>query len=215
MLEKFSLFCNLPQEHLAGLESIAKEISAQKGSILFSPGDVAQGFYAVLSGAIRVFRGSAKGKEITLVIAGEGNTFAEASVFLDKYHCYAEALKDSVVFLIPKDAFVKYLQSNSQFAIAWIRILSLEVIHLRQRIEEITLNSPRIRIVSYLLLLADLQKNTSVILPAHRKSIANLLDMTHETFYRASKELENEGLVRFDEQRVEVINRTKLEEMVE
>jgi CRP-like cAMP-binding protein len=104
---------------------------------------------------------------------------------------------------------------NSQFAIAWTRILSLEVIHLRQRIEEITLNSPRIRIVSYLLLLADLQKNTSVILPAHRKSIANLLDMTHETFYRASKELENEGLVRFDEQRVEVINPTKLEEMVE
>lgn len=215
MLENFSLFCNLPQEHLASLESISKEISVQKGSILFSPGDAAQGFYAVLTGTIRVFRGSAKGKEITLEIAGEGSTFAEASVFLDRYHCYAEALKDSTVFLIPKDAFLKYMQSNPPFATAWIRILSLEVIHLRQRIEEITLNSPRIRIVSYLLLLADLQKSTSIILPAHRKSIANLLDMTHETFYRASKELENEGLVRFDEQRVDIVNRSKMDDLVE
>jgi len=215
MLEKFPLFSGLPQEHFAGLEAIAREIPAQKGSILFAPGNTTQGFYGVLTGAIRVFRGSAKGKEITLEIVGESSTFAEASVFLDRYHCYAEALKDSSVVLIPKDAFLGYMQSNLQFATAWIRILSLEVIHLRQRIEEITLNSPRIRIVSYLLLLADMQKSTSIILPAHRKSIANLLDMTHETFYRASKELENEGLVRFDEQRVEIVSRSKLEELIE
>ena len=215
MLEKFPLFATLPQEHLASLEAIAKEIPAKKGSILFSPGDVTQGFYAVLNGSIRVYRGSAKGKEITLEIVGAGSTFAEASLFTESYHCYAEVLKDSTVFLIRRDAFMEMIQTNIQFAATWIHILSLEVIHLRQRIEELTLKPPKNRIVSYILLLAELQNSTSIILPAHRKSIATLLDMTHETFYRASKELENDGMVRFEEQRVEIVNRSKMEELVE
>ncbi len=140
---------------------------------------------------------------------------AEASVFSESYHCYAEVLKDSTVVLLEKDAFLAYIQGNLQFAAAWMHALSLEVIHLRQRIEELTLKSPKNRIVSYLLLLADMQNSTVISLPTHRKSIATLLDMTHETFYRASKELENEGLVRFDEQRVEIVERAKLEDLVE
>jgi hypothetical protein len=59
-----------------------------------------------------------------------------------------------------------------------------------------------------------MQKSLSIDLPAHRKSIATLLDMTHETFYRASRELENEGLVHFAEQRVTIVNRSKMEELV-
>lgn len=215
MLEKLPLFSSLPQEHLAGLEAIAREIPAKKGSFLFSPGDATKGFYAVLNGSIRVFRDSAKGKEITLEIVGAGSTLAEASLFTAKYHCYAEVLKDSTVFLIPKDAFLQMIQTNIQFAATWIHILSLEVMRLRQRIEEITLKSPKTRIVSYILLLGEMQNSTSIVLPAHRKSIATLLDMTHETFYRASKELENEGLVHFEEQRVKIVNRAKMEELVE
>lgn len=114
MLEKFPLFSSLPQEHLASLEAIAKEIPARKGSILFAPGDATQGFYAVLNGSIRVYRGSAKGKEITLEIVGAGSTFAEASLFTDTYHCYAEVLKDSTVFLIRKDAFPRDLLPGIQ-----------------------------------------------------------------------------------------------------
>ena len=215
MLEKFPLFSGLAKEHLADLEAIAREIPVKKGSILFSPGDAVLGFYAVLNGSIRVFRGSAKGKEITLEIVGAGSTFAEASLFTDRYHCYAEVLKDSTVFLIRKEAFLEMIQTNIQFASTWIHILSLEVIRLRQRIEELTLKSPKIRIVSYILLLVEMQNSTSIVLPAHRKSIATLLDMTHETFYRASKELENDGLVHFTEQRVEIVNRAKMERLME
>ncbi|MBI5594070.1 MAG: Crp/Fnr family transcriptional regulator [Deltaproteobacteria bacterium] len=214
MLEKFPLFFDLPGEHLARLESISREISVKKGSVFFSPGDATQGFFALLDGAVRLYRVSPKGKEITLEIAGAGSTFAEASLFSDVYHCCAEALKDSTVHLIRKDAFLELIQRDLRFAAAWIHILSLEVIHHRQRIEELSLKSPRARIVSYILLLAEMQNSASVTLPVHRKSIATLLGMTHETFYRTAKELENEGLVRFDGQKIEIVNRHLLEELV-
>lgn len=215
MLEKFPIFANLSREHLAQVEAIARQIFAKKGSILFAPGDATQGFYAVLNGAVRVYRVSPKGKEITLEIAGAVSTFAEASLFSDIYHCYAEALRDSTVYLIRKNAFLDMIRRDLEFAAGWIHILSFEVIHLRERIEELSLKSPRARIASYVVLLSDMQNAPTVTLPVHRKSIATLLGMTHETFYRTAKELENEGMVRFDGQRVEIVNRPLLEELVE
>jgi CRP/FNR family transcriptional regulator len=164
---------------------------------------------------VRIYRVSSKGKEITLEIAGTGNTFAEASLFSDVYHCYAEALKDSTVYLVQKDAFFEMIQKDIRFAAAWIHILSTEIIHLRQRIEELSLKSPRERIVSYILLLSEIQNTSSIKLPVHRKSIATLLGMTHETFYRTANSLENEGMVRFDGQKVEIVNRLLLEEVIE
>ena len=214
MLEQLPFFAGLSGEHLAHLEAISREITVSKGSVLFSTGDAAQGFYAVLYGAVRVYRISPDGKEITLEIASDGGTFAEASLFSDVYHCWAEALKNSRVCLIPKDAFLDVIRSDIQFAAAWIHVLSLEVIRLRQRIEELTLKSPKARIVGYVLLLAEMQSTASVTLPVHRKSIATLLGMTHETFYRMAKELENDGLVRFDGQSVEIVNCSLLEQLM-
>ena len=83
------------------------------------------------------------------------------------------------------------------------------------RIEEISIKSPRARITSYVLLLSEMQNTTNVILPIHRKSIATLLGMTHETFYRTAKELETEGLLRFEGERIEIVNRSLLEELIE
>jgi len=215
MLKLFPLFKDLSEDHLTRLEGVSRQIFVKKGSMLFAPGDPTQGFFAIHNGAVRIYRVSSEGKEIILEIAGALNTFAEASLFSDVYHCYAEALKDSTLYLIQKDAFLEMLQKDIRFNATWVHILSLEIIHLRQRIEELSLKSPRARIASYLLLLSEIQNNLSIKLPAHRKSIATLLGMTHETFYRTAKSLEDDGLVLFDRQRVEIVNRLLLEAMIE
>jgi CRP/FNR family transcriptional regulator len=108
MLEQLPIFASLPEEHLARVEAISRQIFAEKGSILFSPGDATQGFYGVLDGAVRVFRVSPKGKEISLELVGTGSIVAGASLFSDIYHCYAEALKDSTVCLVRKEPFFEW-----------------------------------------------------------------------------------------------------------
>ncbi|MFZ0931084.1 MAG: Crp/Fnr family transcriptional regulator [Syntrophobacteraceae bacterium] len=215
MLGQFRCFSSLTEEYLGRLQAFSRPISVQKGTILFAPGDESRGFYAVSSGAVRLYRVSPAGKEITLAIADAGNTFAEASIFSDIYHCYAEALKDSTLSLIKKTDFLEMLRSDALFACAWIKFLSLEVINLRQRIEELSIKTPKARIISYILLLSEIQRSDFVTLPGHRKSIATLLGMTHETFYRTAKELEMERLVRFEGQKIEIVNRTMLEKFVD
>lgn len=215
MLEGLPMFSDLSGELFSSLKSISKEILVKKGTILFSPGDVAHGFFAVLKGAVRVYRVSSKGKEISLEIACAGHTFAEASLFSDVYRCCAQALKESTICMIQKDAFLELIRNDPQFATDWLHFLSFKVIHLHQRIEELSLKPPRARIASYILFLAEVQNSQSVALPAHRKSIATLLGMTHETFYRTAKELENEDMVRFDGPKIEIVNRSLLEGLLE
>ncbi|MDR3557055.1 MAG: Crp/Fnr family transcriptional regulator [Syntrophobacteraceae bacterium] len=212
MFEQFRCFSNLTAEHFDQLRAISEPVSVQKGTIVFAPGDESRGFYAVSSGAVRLYRVSPGGREITLAIADGGNTLAEASIFSGKYHCYAQTLKDSTLWRINKDGFLEILRKDARFACAWIRFLSLEVIDLRQRMEELSIKTPKARIISYILLLSEIQNHDSVTLPAHRKSIATLLGMTHETFYRTARELEIEGMVRFDGQRIEIMSRTLLEQ---
>ncbi len=215
MLKEFPIFSELPDEHLTELQKIARQILLKRGESLFAPGDAAQGFYAVYDGSVRIYRVSPKGKEITLEIAGPKRTFAEASLFSEAYHCFAKALKDSKLYLIRKVEFLDMVNRDVRFAAEWIRVLSWEVIHLRRRIAELSLKSPKARIASYIVLLAEMQNTSSITLPVHRKEIATLLGMTHETFYRTAKELENEGMVQFEGQQIEIQNLSLLEEFME
>ena len=215
MLAGFQIFANLSREHLKKLEEITQEISLAKGAELFAPGDPSRGFYVVRDGTIRVYGMSPQGKEITQEIAGSIGAFAVASVFSDTYHCFAEALKDSRLYLIKKKEFLDLVTADREFAVAWMRMLSLLVINLRRRLVDLTLKSPKARIAGYLLLLAEMQGSQSVALPVPRKELATFLGMTHQTFYRTTKELTNDDLVRFTGQSVDLLDQDRLAEMTE
>jgi CRP-like cAMP-binding protein len=215
MLAGIPIFAKLSSEYLKALEEITQEISLAKGALLFAPGDQCRGFYVVRDGAIRVYGRSPQGKEITQEIAGQGSAVALASPFAGTYHCFAEALKDSRLYLIKRQEFLDLVTGDKRFAIEWMRLLSLMVINLRRRLIDLTLTTPKARIASYLLLLAEMQDSQSITLPVPRKDLANFLGMTHETFYRTAKELANDGLVRFTGQSVDILNQVRLMEMTE
>jgi CRP-like cAMP-binding protein len=215
MLTGFQTFANLSREHLKKLEEITQKIFLAKGLELFAPGDRSRGFYVVRNGTIRVYGMSPQGKEITQEIAGSADAFAVASLFSDTYHCFAEALKDSQLYLVKKKEFLDLVTADREFAVAWMRMLSLMVINLRRRLVDLTLKSPKARIAGYLLLLAAMQDSRSVALPVPRKELATFLGMTHETFYRTTKEMANAGLVRFTGQSVDILDYDLLTEMTE
>jgi CRP-like cAMP-binding protein len=209
------IFTQLSPEHRRKLEQIAVEVTLKKGREIFAPGDPSRGFYVVREGTVRVYGMSPQGKEITQEIADQGSAFALASPFSGTYHCFAEALTDSRLYLIKQKEFLDLVTDDIRFATEWMRLLSQMVIQLRRRLVDLTLRSPKVRIASYLLLLSDMQNSQSIILPVPRKELAAFLGMTHETFYRAAKELSTEGLVRFTGQKVDILDRDLLAEMTE
>ena len=134
-----SSFLQLSREHRRKLERIAVPVALPKGRQLFAPGDPSRGFYVVQEGAVRVYGMSPQGKEITQEIAGQGSAFALASPFSGTYHCFAQALTDSRLYLIKKAEFLDLVSGNLGFATEWMRMLSRMVIQLRRRVVDLTL----------------------------------------------------------------------------
>jgi CRP-like cAMP-binding protein len=209
-----AIFIQLSPEHRRKLEQIAVKVSLNKGKQLFAPGDLSRGFYVVHEGTVRVYGMSLQGKEITQEIASQGSAFALASPFSDTYHCFAEALTDSWLYLVKKEEFLDLVTGDIKFATEWMRLLSQMVIQLRRRLVDLTLRPPKARIASYLLLLSEMQNSQTISLPVPRKELASFLGMTHETFYRIAKELADDGLVRFTRS-IEIMDQARLAELAE
>ncbi len=168
------MFANFSRDHLKKLEEITQEISLAKGAELFAPGDPSRGFYVVREGTIRVYGMSPLGKEITQEIAGSADAFAVASLFSDTYHCFAEALKDSQLYLVKKQEFLDLVTTDREFAVAWMRMLSLMVINLRRRLVDLTLKSPKAKIAGYILLMAEMQNSRSIVLPVPAQRVGDV-----------------------------------------
>ena len=78
-LKQSLLFSGLSESDLHALATIAVRRVFSKGESLFSEGDVATGFYLLVSGHIKLCRVSSDGREKVLHFVRPGETFAEAA----------------------------------------------------------------------------------------------------------------------------------------
>ncbi len=106
LLKRNPLFSGLDEAGLDKVKGITTLHFYKKGSILFSQGDGAHGFYLVTEGKIKIYRLSPNGQEYVMRLVGPGETIAEAAVFSGKtYPASAEALEDSRLYYLNKSDF--------------------------------------------------------------------------------------------------------------
>lgn len=78
---------------------------------LFRRNEVAFALFAVEVGRIRLVRYLANSTEVCLHVARVGESFAEAALFSEVYHCNAIADRPSRVAVYPKEAILQLMQS--------------------------------------------------------------------------------------------------------
>jgi CRP-like cAMP-binding protein len=123
-----------------------------------------------------------------------GETFAEASLFSETYHCDAVASLPSVVHLLPKPAVLKVLSSEPDIAQAFMATLARQVMTLRTRLENRNLRTARERVLHHLGLQAS-GMDRVVRVNGNLKAMAAELGLTHESLYRTLATLETEGVI--------------------
>jgi CRP/FNR family transcriptional regulator len=215
LLKGIPLFAGLADDDLAALQQISRVRDCQRGELLFSDGERADGFFVVLDGKVKVYKLSAEGKERILHIVHPGGTFAEAAIFGNGlYPAYAEPLVNCRLLYIPKTGFLDLLASNSRVAINMIAGLSRFLRQFAQQIEELTFKDVPARLARYLLDLGKGRPGT-VELPISKSQLASNLGTVSETFSRTLRKLIDDDLVRVQGKRVEIIDVERLEELAE
>lgn len=166
-----------------------------KGEVLFRAGEPARFLFSVATGQVRLVRYTTEGEAVTIHSAARGETFAEAALFSDVYHCHAIAMGPSVVHCHPKVAILAQLAGHADIAADFMRHLARQVRDLRTLLELHNVHAAPERVMQYLLLHADAESKT-VSRTLSGKEIAQQLGLAHETLYRALARLEKEDKIK-------------------
>lgn len=124
------------------------------GAALFRQGDPARALYVVEQGRVAMVRHSPEGRRLILFTAGPGDSFAEAALFAETYHCDAVAETRSLILEVPKAALRAALAGHPRLAERLLARLARQVQDLRQRLELRNIRGARERVWQKLLLAA-------------------------------------------------------------
>jgi CRP/FNR family transcriptional regulator len=220
-LKKPLLFSGLNDSDLTELAAITVRRAFKKGETLFSEGELATGFYLLLSGSIKLCRMSPDGREKVLHFVKPRETFAEAAFFGDgKYPAEARAMEAGEVLYLPRQGFMELMSHNPNFTLNLVVSLSLMLRQFVRQIEEISFADVTSRLASFLVRHAA-ESSTSfggityIDLGIKKGELASRLGTASETISRTFKKLKVEGIIEVQGSRVVVLQMDKLEKLSE
>ncbi|AQW81638.1 Crp/Fnr family transcriptional regulator [Campylobacter pinnipediorum] len=193
MLRKIPIFSNLKDDELSRLKDIAIIKKYKKGEFLFMEGDDPRWLIYLLSGSVKLYKNSPKGKEIFLHQLSPMNFVAELANFENiKYPANAVFSVSGEVLKIDYSKFRDEFLINPKISIEIIKSLS-EKLKITSDIlhQELVLNSEA-RVARFIVEHEDLFNELKYI------KISSILNITPETFSRILNKFKTSNLIKFD-----------------
>ena len=156
------------------------------GDALFVQDSATAGLFYMISGTIDLKRATNTGHSVMIHRARSGDTFAEASLFSDTYHCTATAVCDAIVIECKRAAISRLLNTDIEFACSMASRFATQIQETRRRVELLSIRAANERILSALndgLLVEDIT------------TFAETIGLAPETVYQTLTQLSKKGHV--------------------
>ncbi len=200
VLRKLPLFAALDAAAVAKIASGSRRLRLDAGGAVFHEGEACRGFFAVVSGGVKLFRLAPDGREQVLQRVRPGQTFAEAAVLtMKRYPANAVATETPTEIVeIGAETFLRLFEGDQRVAKSMVASLSTWLLRLVGRVEELTVLSAGARLARHLL---DLPSSSTaeglvVELPLAKKDLAASLGITPETLSRLLRKWQDLEIVR-------------------
>jgi CRP/FNR family transcriptional regulator, dissimilatory nitrate respiration regulator len=215
-LRHIFLFETLDDSQRAFIEKFANLKQLHSGEILFSDGQLSTAFFAVITGAVKIYKLSPDGNEQIIHIQKPGDLVAEAVIFdMEKFPAYCQAVEQTELLRISKPEFRAFLEHHPDVCFRIMSAYSRRIRQLLNKIEELSLHDIKSRLANYLLTNAK-EKNGQLVctLSTTKKNLAALLGTIPETLSRTLHHFKSDGLIEEQGKYVIVRDRGGLKEMV-
>jgi CRP-like cAMP-binding protein len=217
ILGRTRLFQNLPGSLLAKLAADARDVYLLKGGVLFRKGDSCDGFYTIVYGRFKVSIFSRFGLEKPLQIAEQGDTLGDITMFRGVDHYVtAVAIQDSKLLYTPRSTITELLSTDVDLVFRIMRNLTRRTQLIVDDIEAFSMQPPAVRLVCYLLRLAqpDAVTDVNIRLKVDKKLMAAQLNLTPETLSRYFRLLQDKELISVDGRQITIRSISDLENFV-
>lgn len=183
-----AFFSGLSEAELTPFQNVAQARAYKKGKVLYIEDEVADHFYVICGGWVKLFHTLIEGEEVVVDMLTVGHTVGESAIFESGRHTSSAQVVEAVQLLsIPAATLKEQISQSPTLALSMLGAMSL---HHRRHYGEIALNAMQSapqRIGCFLLRLcpADKKTNISFHLPYDKTLIAYTLGMKGATFSRA------------------------------
>lgn len=219
-LSVLPLFTDLSRPELERLALGCHLRRLTRGEAVFRVGEPCNEFHVTVTGQVKLFAISSAGQEKVIELIGPGNSFAEALMFTGKpYIINAQALCDSLLLTINKQAVLTEIELDSRFALRMLGGISRRLHGLVHDVQAYALHSGVQRVIGYLLRDHEVQGGAAgasdgdpitVSLPVSKATVASRLSLTPEYFSRVLHELEVAKLIEVDKRDVRILDPRRL-----
>lgn len=172
--------------------------------------------YFILSGAVEIFRLSPAGRGQILDRLGEGECFNLVPAILEggMNQANARALTDCELLLLGKDDFLQLLNTNPEFLRTVAVFYAERLERMTDLIENLSLYSVRQRVARFLIDQAD-EIDRGQPVRWTQSDMAKRLGTVRDVLGRTLRKLADDGLVRFEREKIILVDRQRLEKEAE
>jgi len=210
-IEACPLFARLPAADKRSLAEASAWRVYARGEMLFLQGDRADGFYAVITGSVKVCRLGREGREQVLHLLGAGELCGEVPVFQGgRYPATAVADAKTEAIYVPGDRFLDLGQKHPQILLEMLAVLSQRLRTFVGLIDDLALNEISARLAKHLLDLGARAQAPAVELATAKGVLAARLGTVAETLSRTLARMQKRRIIEVRGRKIRILDREAL-----
>jgi CRP/FNR family cyclic AMP-dependent transcriptional regulator len=219
-LKHIRLFDGLSQTEMQEMERITRMQAVKKRQPLYLPGDPSSNVYLLKQGRVKLASTAVSGKEVTFEILEPGEIFGELEVLEGlPRETAAEALDDTLICVIRREDFDKYLEAHPNITVRLTKLIGLRLRRIQSRVEDLVFRDVPARLAHLLLELRKtdgVPDGTSIRLRVKltHQEIANLIGCSRETVSTTLGQFREQGLIRMEGRLIAILNPDHLTRLV-
>ncbi|TAJ23667.1 MAG: Crp/Fnr family transcriptional regulator [Nitrospirae bacterium] len=211
-LKHIRLFDDLSPAEMQEMERITRMQEVKKRQPLYFPGDPSSNVYLLKQGRVKIANTAPSGKEVTFDILEPGEVFGELDVLENSPRTTsAEALDDTLVCVIRREDFDRYLTRHPNVTVRLTKLIGLRLKKIQSRVEDLVFRDVPARLAHLLLELRNSDgvaegTGTRLRVKLTHQEMANLIGCSRETVSTTLGQFRDEGLIHIDGRAITIVN---------
>jgi CRP/FNR family cyclic AMP-dependent transcriptional regulator len=185
-----------------------------KKELIYKEGNNPVKLFYIQKGRVKTTKKNDDGKELIISLFAEGDFFGYTALLEGTvYKEAAEAMEDTELAIVPKEAFEMLINNNKEVIQKFIQLLAKNITEKEEQLLSLAYNSVRKRVAEALLTLqkkykVKLQENFSIHIS--RADLSNIAGTATESLVRTLSDFRNENLIDIKEGYIVILDEKKL-----
>jgi CRP/FNR family transcriptional regulator, cyclic AMP receptor protein len=207
-------------EFVHALESVKSIVNLPKHAKLLEEGQVPEGIFVLLHGAVKLFVSLKGGKTLILRVVQSGEVLGLSATMSSRPAEYtAETLSPTQFLYVPRKDFLALLERHPEICISVVEVLSHQLREAVNMIHYSSGSQPAVEKLGDLLESwveqngEETDRGIELRLPLTQEEIGQMIGVSRETVSRLLAEFEDQGILELEGSRVRILKGRRLEDV--